>query len=53
MLIKQLEKPFAEYSHLSRIFLAQKYIYKVKKKKERKKKRKKRKKKMPPLKISL
>ena len=44
MLIKQLEKPFAEYSHLSRIFLAPKYIYKVKKKKERKKKKKKKKK---------
>ena len=53
MLIKQLEKPFAEYSHLSRIFLAPKYIYKVKKKKRKKKKRKKRKRKMPPLKISL
>ena len=48
MLIKQLEKPFAEYSHLSRIFLAPKYIYKVKKKKKEKKKRKKRKKKCHP-----
>ena len=46
MLIKQLEKPFAGYSHLSRIFLAPKYIYKVKKqKKERKKERKKKQKK--------
>ena len=41
MLIKILETPFAEYSHLSRIFLApKKYIYKVKKEKEKKEKRK-------------